>query len=196
MEAIYFASPAELRAWLEANHETATELLVGFYRKETGRPSVTWPEVVDEALCVGWIDGIRKGVDAQRYTIRLTPRKRGSIWSAVNIRNVERLIAEGRMRPAGLAAFERRDDARSRGYSHERATATIPPELEARFRAHPDAWAFWAAQPPGYRKTFAWWIVSARRDETRERRLDELIAECAAGRRIDGMTSRAPRAKG
>ena len=187
MEPIYFASPAELRAWLEANHETATELIVGVHRKASGMPSVTWPEIVDEVLCVGWIDGKRKGVDAERFTIRLTPRKRGSIWSAVNLRNVERLLAEGRMRPAGLAAYERRDAERSRIYAYERAEAMWPEALAARFRADPDAWGFFQAQPPGYRKLATYWVVSAKRDETRERRLDQLIADSAAARRLGGL---------
>jgi uncharacterized protein YdeI (YjbR/CyaY-like superfamily) len=183
----YFAAPGELRAWLEANHETARELTVGVHRKETGRPSVTWPEVVDEALCVGWIDGIRRRVDGERFTIRLTPRRRGSNWSAVNIANVERLTAEGRMRPAGLAAFALRDDAKSRVSSSERETAALPPDLEATFRANAAAWTFFEAQPPGYRKLAAFWIGSAKRDETRQRRLAELIGDSAAGRRLAGL---------
>ena len=193
MDVRYFATPAELRAWLAEHHATATELWVGFHRKETGRPSVTWPEVVDEALCVGWIDGIRKRVDEGSFTIRLTPRKRGSIWSAVNIANVARLTAEGRMTPAGLAAFALRDEAKSRVYSYERATASLPDDLEARFRANPDAWRFFEAQPPGYRKLSTFWVVSAKRDETRAKRLDQLIEDSAAGRRLGALLPPAKR---
>lgn len=196
MDVHYFATPAELRAWLEANHDHATELWVGFHRKETGTPSVTWPEVVDEALCVGWIDGIRKRVDDRRFAIRLTPRKRGSVWSALNIANVERLAAQGRMRPAGIAAFERRDDARSLVYSYERATAALDPDHEARFRANAEAWAFWVRQPPGYRKLAAWYVLSARLHETRARRLDQLIADSAAGRRLAGLPPPTPKRSG
>ena len=189
MGPIYFATPAELRAWLEANHETAPELIVGFHRRETGRPSVIWPQVVDEALCVGWIDGIRRRVDDERFTIRLTPRRPGSIWSAVNIANVERLMAEGRMTPAGLAAYDRRDEARSRVYAYERGTAELPEAYETQLRADLAAWTFWEAQPPGYRRLAAWWVLSAKRAETRERRFARLLADSAGGRRLGALQS-------
>ena len=190
MDPVFFATPAEFRAWLEKHHESDTELLVGFYRTSTGRPSITWKESVDEALCFGWIDGIRRGRDADSYTIRFTPRKATSIWSTVNIGRVADLDAQGRMRPAGLAAFARRSAKRSSVYSHEQSE---PPALtaadEARFQADAAAWEFFGAQAPSYRRTVAHWVTSAKRPETRERRLTTLIAESAAGRRVSQFTS-------
>jgi uncharacterized protein YdeI (YjbR/CyaY-like superfamily) len=188
MEPVFFATPEEFRAWLEAHHATETELLVGFHKKGTGRPSITWPESVDEALCFGWIDGVRKRLDDDRYTIRFTPRKLGSIWSAVNIQRVGELTAQGRMRPAGQRAFGTRDEGRSRVYSYERARAGLSAQDEAAFRANPQAWAFFQAQPPSYRKTAAWWVVSAKREETRGKRLATLIADSEQGRRIASLT--------
>lgn len=186
MEPTFFATPAEFRAWLEAHHDRAAELWVGFRRKGSGRPSITWPEAVDEALCVGWIDGVRKRVDAESYAIRFTPRKPRSTWSAVNVGRVEALAREGRMRPAGLRAFEARAAERTAIYAYEQTgdAATLDGEAEARFRARPEAWAFFQAQPPSYRRTATWWVVSARREETRRKRLETLIGDSAAGRRI------------
>ena len=182
---IFFATPAKFRAWLEANHEKAKELWVGFHKKSTGRPSITWPESVDEALCVGWIDGIRKRVDNDSYMIRFTPRKAQSTWSAVNIARVAELKREGRMRPAGLAAFKRRSDAKSAIYSYEqRKTAAFDDAAERQFRANAKAWAFFETQPPGYRRLATFFVLSAKRDETRQKRLARLIADSAAGRRI------------
>ena len=185
MTPVFFATPAEFRRWLERHHATETELLVGFHKKGSARPSITWPESVDEALCFGWIDGVRRSLGDDAYTIRFTPRKPTSIWSAVNVRNVARLVAEGRMQPAGLAAFEKRSAERTAIYSFDRQN---PPqfdaEMEARFRKHRKAWRFWEAQPPGYRKTVTHLVVSAKRADTRERRLQQLIDACAAGRRI------------
>ena len=187
-EPTFFATPADFRTWLEAHHQTAAELWVGFHKKGTGRPSITWPEAVDEALCVGWIDGVRKSVDAERYAIRFTPRKARSTWSAVNLRRVPELIREGRMRPAGLAAYERRAEDRSGVYSYEqRGEARFDEEAEREFRAHPKAWEFFQAQPPGYRKMVTWWVVSAKREETRRKRLATLIDDSAHGRRIAGL---------
>lgn len=181
---IFFERPEELYAWLEENHETATELWVGMRRKASGLPSITWPEVVDQVLCFGWIDGIRRGIDETSYMNRITPRKRGSNWSAVNIRKVAELTAAGLMKPEGLAAYERRTEARSQLYSYEqRADARLSPEQEARFRASPAAWDFFCAQPPGYRQLSIWRVVSAKREETRARRLANLIELSAAGRR-------------
>jgi uncharacterized protein YdeI (YjbR/CyaY-like superfamily) len=181
----YFATPAEFRAWLEAHHADETELLVGFYKRGSGRPSITWPESVDEALCFGWIDGVRRSIDAESYSIRFTPRQKRSTWSAVNIKRVGELITEGRMTPAGRAAFERRTDDRSVIYSHERRH---PPELEpdqqARFEAAAGAWEWFAAQAPFYRRQALHWVTSAKRPETRERRLAALIEDSAAGRKV------------
>jgi uncharacterized protein YdeI (YjbR/CyaY-like superfamily) len=184
-EPIYFASPEEFRDWLSRHHATERELLVGFHKKGSGRPSMTWPESVDEALCFGWIDGVRRSVDEERYTIRFTPRKRASIWSNVNIRRAEALIASGRMQPAGQQAFDSRTADRSGVYSFEQRTeASLSPEMIARLQDHPEAWRFWEAQPAGYRRTATWWVISAKQEATRLRRLDTLIADCAAGRRV------------
>ena len=184
-EAIYFASPAKFREWLEQHHRVARELWVGFHKKETGRPSLTWPESVDEALCFGWIDGIRKSVSAEAYVIRFTPRKPTSIWSNVNIEKVRALVESGRMQPAGLRAFEARDSRKSGIYSFEqRKNARLASREEKQFRANRAAWEFFEAQPPGYRRVATWWVISAKRPETRARRLGTLIADSAAGRRI------------
>ena len=188
VETIYFASPGEFRDWLARNHDSARELLVGFHKKGTGRPSMTWPESVDEALCVGWIDGVRRSVDAERYTIRFSPRRASSIGSNVNIRRAEALIANGRMQPAGLKVFEARKADKSGIYSFEqRHGIVLPEEMIARFRANEAAWRFWESQPPGYRRTVTSWIISARREDTRQRRLETLVADSAAGRRIAGL---------
>jgi uncharacterized protein YdeI (YjbR/CyaY-like superfamily) len=181
----FFSSPDQFRAWLEDNHDDETEVLVGYYKKGTGRPSLTWAESVDEALCFGWIDGVRRGIDDASYTIRFTPRKPRSTWSAVNIRRVGELVEEGRMTPSGLAAFDRRTEDRSRIYSHERREdAKLEPEQEARFRANEAAWAWFESQAPSYRRTALHWVVSAKRPETRERRLTALIEDSAAGEKV------------
>jgi uncharacterized protein YdeI (YjbR/CyaY-like superfamily) len=189
MRARFFACPEQFRAWLEENHATATELVVGFHKKHTGRSSMTWTESVREALCFGWIDGIRRSLGEESYTIRFTPRKPRSIWSARNIQHVEELIREGRMTPAGLAAYEARTPERTGVYSFERRhEARLDPEQEARFRADPAAWEFFQAQPPSYRQTAIHWVVSAKRADTRERRLAQLIGDSAAGRRLAQLT--------
>jgi uncharacterized protein YdeI (YjbR/CyaY-like superfamily) len=187
----FFATPDEFRAWLEANHDTARELLVGFRKVGTGQPSITWPQSVDEALCFGWIDGVRRRIDDASYSIRFTPRKKRSIWSAVNIARVEELTQLGRMRPVGLAAFEARADERSAIYSHEqRENAALSEADEREFRANEAAWAFFQKQPPSYRKAAAWWVVSAKKEGTRRRRLLTLIADSAEGRTIKELTRR------
>ena len=192
---IFFAAPADFRHWLDANHASTRELWVGFYRKASGRPSITWPESVDEALCVGWIDGLRKGIDAQSYRIRFTPRRPTSTWSAVNIGRVEELTRQGRMRPAGLQAFERRTQEKSGIYSYEnRHVAELTKADEKKFRACRAAWRFFQHQPAGYRKMTIWWVMSAKRAETRQRRLETLIADSAAQRRI-GALARPGKAK-
>jgi len=186
-DATFFATPAEFRRWLRKHHASATELWVGFHKKDSGKPSLTWPESVDEALCFGWIDGIRKSLDATSYTIRFTPRKKDSRWSDVNTRRAKELIAKGRMQPAGLRAFEARDSEKS-GYSYEqRKSAEFNAAQLAKFRANRRAWAHFEAEPPGYRHLFTWWVISAKREETRERRLEKLIAECAKGTRLAEM---------
>jgi uncharacterized protein YdeI (YjbR/CyaY-like superfamily) len=189
MEPTFFATPAQLRAWLEEHHESATELLVGFYKKGSGRPSITWPESVDQALCFGWIDGVRRSLGDEAYTIRFTPRKARSNWSAVNVRRIQELIDEGLVHPAGAAAFKRRSDDRTAIYSYEqRKTAALPPEYERQLRADPAAAEFFDAQPPWYRRTAAHWVISAKREATRERRLAQLIEDSASGRRIGPLT--------
>ena len=186
----FFATAAEFRRWLEANHATAPELLVGFHKTHTGRPSMTWTESVREALCFGWIDGIRRSLGDESYTIRFTPRKPRSIWSLRNVQHVEELIGEGRMTPAGLAAYEARKPERTGIYSFEhRQSARLEPGQEERFRADPAAWDFFQAQPPSYRKTAIYWVVSAKREDTRARRLAQLIEDSAAGRRLAQLTA-------
>jgi uncharacterized protein YdeI (YjbR/CyaY-like superfamily) len=186
---IFFASPEEFRAWLEGHHATATELLAGFHKKSTGRPTMTWTESVREALCFGWIDGIRRSLGDESYTIRFTPRKPRSNWSSLNVRHVEELIREGRMTPAGLAAYEARTPERTGVYAFEqRHAASLEPDQEERLRADPKAWEFFQAQPASYRLTAIYWVVSAKREETRARRLATLISDSAAGRRLAQLT--------
>jgi uncharacterized protein YdeI (YjbR/CyaY-like superfamily) len=180
----FFETPAKFRAWLQKHHKTFAELWVGFYKKATGKPSVTWQEAVDEALCFGWIDGIRKSVDAESYTNRFTPRRRGSVWSAVNTRRARELIKEGRMRAAGKAAFEARDAAKTDAVSRVRDAARLEKVHEAEFKANGAAWEFFGAQPPGYRRMAAWWVLSAKRNETQARRLATLIQMSASGQRL------------
>ncbi|HTD52074.1 MAG TPA: YdeI/OmpD-associated family protein [Thermoanaerobaculia bacterium] len=185
MKPKFFATPATFRAWLEAHHRTEKELLVGFHKKGTGKPSITWPESVDEALCFGWIDGVRHSLNARAYTIRFTPRRPTSIWSAVNVGRVAELTKRGRIQPAGLRAFAARTPGRTGIYAFERAEAAkLTKSQEKALRANRKAAAFFEAQPPGYRRTAIHWVISAKQEETRERRLGQLIADSAAGRRI------------
>jgi uncharacterized protein YdeI (YjbR/CyaY-like superfamily) len=189
MEPIFFATADEFRAWLEEHGGSQTELLVGFYKKGSGLPSMTWSDAVDQAVCFGWIDGQSKGIDDVSYRIRFTPRRRGSIWSKVNIAKVAKLTEQGLMRPAGVAAFERRRADRSGVYSFEREEeARLEPDQEKRFRANEAAWEFFQSQPPWYRRTAIHLVVSAKRPETRERRLATLIDDSAAGRTIKQLT--------
>jgi uncharacterized protein YdeI (YjbR/CyaY-like superfamily) len=189
MDPVFFATPEDLRAWFEAHHEQAPELWVGYYKKATGRPSITWPEAVDEALCFGWIDGVVRRIDAESHMQRFTPRKPASTWSNVNIAKVEALTREGRMRPAGLAAFARRRAAKSGTYSYEQGDITeLVAPWEAELRADEAAWAFFSAQAPSYRRTALWRVVSAKKEETRRRRFEELRECSAAGRRIPALT--------
>ena len=185
----FFPSPAEFRKWLERNHDRESELLVGFYKKSSGKRGITYEEAVDEALCFGWIDGVRRSVDNERSTIRFTPRRQRSNWSLKNIRRVNELTKLGRMAPPGIAAFERRDPSEAGTYSFEQANPRFDQGLERRFRRNRGAWKFWEAQPPGYRKAATWWVVSAKREETRLRRLQTLIEDSANGRRLAQVTS-------
>lgn len=189
LEPIFFETSEKLRDWLEANHATAPELFVGGFRKSVGRASVTWEEIVDEALCFGWIDSIRRSLPSGAWSQRLTPRRKGSNWSRVNIENVARLSADGRMRPAGIAAFDRRSEARTGVYSYEqRHQARLTDDEESAFRANEAAWSWFEARPAGYRTAAVWWIVSAKRPETRERRIASLIEESAEGRMPKALT--------
>ena len=191
MKATFFATSAELRDWLERHHATEAELIVGFYKRGSGRPSITWQELVDEELCFGWIDGVRQGIDEVSYSNRITPRGPRSTWSAINIARARELISLGRMRPAGLKAFERRTDERSAIYSYEqRKTARLDPAAERSFRTNRKAWTFFEMQAPSYQRAAIWWVMSAKRDETRKRRLAALIAESGRGRTIGPLTPR------
>jgi uncharacterized protein YdeI (YjbR/CyaY-like superfamily) len=189
----FFRTPAAFRAWLDANHARATELLVGFHRKDSGRASLTWPESVDEALCYGWIDGVRRSIDEHSYSIRFTPRKPKSIWSNVNIAKVEALTHEGRMMPAGLAAYALRDPARSGIYAFEKEAAVFDAEAERAFRKSKAGWAFFQGQPAGYRRLATHYVVSAKRPETRAKRLAALILHSSRGERIPQYVSAAKR---
>jgi uncharacterized protein YdeI (YjbR/CyaY-like superfamily) len=189
--AIFFETPAQLRDWLDEHHATADDLIVGAWKKSTGKPSLTWEQIVEEALCVGWIDSIRRSVPGDGWTIRLTPRRKRSIWSAVNVAKVAELRAAGRMRPAGEAAFAARLADRTAIYSFEQAR---DPELAAdevtRFRANAAAWSWFSAKPPSFRKQALHWVISAKRAETRERRLAILIESSAAGRPVPPLIVR------
>jgi uncharacterized protein YdeI (YjbR/CyaY-like superfamily) len=185
----FFPTPADFRAWLERNHETAPELLVGFYKKSSGRPSITWPESVDEALCFGWIDGIRRTIDEASYTIRFTPRRPRSTWSAVNLKRVEELLKLGRMRPAGIRVFEARDPKRAGTYSYEQRQEELKltPAYEKTLRANAKAWAFFQTQAPYYRRIITRWVMSAKKEETQLKRLSRLIGDSARARRVGLM---------
>jgi uncharacterized protein YdeI (YjbR/CyaY-like superfamily) len=185
MKPTFFATPADFRRWLKKHHASATELWVGFRKKGTGKASITWPESVDEALCFGWIDGVRKSIDSESYVIRFSPRRSRSNWSLINIRRVEALTREGRMEPAGLRAFEKRQEEKSGVYAFEqREQAKLDPSSEKRFKANAKAWKFFQEQPPGYRRLMAFWVMSAKREETRARRLEKLIDDSAQGHRV------------
>ena len=180
----YFKTPAHLRKWFKANHRKAEELWVGFHKRSSGTPSVTWPESVDEALCAGWIDGIRKSIDGDRYTIRFTPRRMPSVWSNVNIARMKVLAAEGRVLPRGEEAFEARRENKSGIYSYEQRRDRLEEPYASMLRKKKKAWAFFQAQPPGYRKIMGWFVVSAKREETRLARLEILADACEKGKRL------------
>jgi uncharacterized protein YdeI (YjbR/CyaY-like superfamily) len=187
-EPTFFARPADFRKWLKKHHANTDHLLVGFWKVDSGKPSITWPESVDEALCFGWIDGVRKRIDALSYTIRFTPRRTTSIWSAVNIKRVAELQAAGLMQPPGLTAFGHKREGRSGTYAYEQRRDHLDPPYEAIFKQSPAAWTFFSAQPPSYRKVACWWVVSAKREETRLRRLATLVEDSAHQRRLGQLT--------
>jgi uncharacterized protein YdeI (YjbR/CyaY-like superfamily) len=181
----YFAVEADFRLWLKDNHDTAPELLVGFWKKGSGKPSIDWPQARDQALCFGWIDGVRKSLGDDAYTIRFTPRRKGSIWSKVNVERFAALKAEGQMTPASERAYEE-NKGKSGLYAYERELAALSPEDELQFRKHKTAWADWERRPPGYRKVVLHWVTSAKKPETRAKRLAILIQSSAAGEKIPG----------
>jgi uncharacterized protein YdeI (YjbR/CyaY-like superfamily) len=181
----FFPTPADFRAWLEAHHDKLREQLVGFHKKDSGKPSITWPESVEVALCFGWIDGVRKSLDDTSYTIRFTPRKPISTWSSININLVGKLTKQGLMHPAGLKAFAARSEKKSGIYAYEqRKTARFTREQEKQFRANKPAWTFFRSQAPWYQRVCTWWVISAKRKETRLKRLSELIGHSQNQRRI------------
>jgi uncharacterized protein YdeI (YjbR/CyaY-like superfamily) len=180
----FFPTQAHFHKWLEKNSDKATELLVGFYKVGSGKPSITWGQSVDEALCVGWIDGVRRSIDEERYSIRFTPRKPKSIWSAVNIRKVEQFKEQGLMKPAGLAAYELRHESRSKIYSHEQETVKLSEEYETLFKANKKAWSWFLTMPPSYHKPAINWVMTAKQEVTRLKRLNELITDSETGIKI------------
>lgn len=185
---LFFETPAELRAWFEANHQTAEELWVGFHRKRSGRPSITWQDLVDQELCFGWIDSVRYSLGDDRSAQRVTPRRKGSVWSAVNIKRFQELESMSLVHPNGRAAFDKRDEARSRIYSYENRSQGLDSTKEAEFRKHKRAWQFFEAQAPWYRKTAAYWVMSAKQEATRERRLRVLIDHSKKGERLPQLS--------
>jgi uncharacterized protein YdeI (YjbR/CyaY-like superfamily) len=184
MKPTFFKSQADFRKWLETHHAATSELLVGFYRKGSGKAGITYQEAVDEALCFGWIDGVKKRVDESSYTHRFTPRKAGSIWSVVNTKRAKALVTLGLMAAPGLRAFERRDRKKTKQYSYEREHAVFDPAIERAFKANAPAWTFFRAQPPGYQRILTFWVMSAKKDEARLRRLAALVKTSAEGKRM------------
>lgn len=188
---IYFTAADEWRRWLEANHDSATEVWVGFYKKGVGQAGITWAHSVDEALCLGWIDGRRQRVDDDRYAIRFSPRKPGSAWSEVNRRRFEELRAAGRVHPAGEQAFATaKTEAKGYSYEQDKDSVAFEPEQEQRLRADEAAWRFFQSQPASYRKAATWWVVSAKKEETRARRFEQLLTDSANGRTVPPLSRR------
>jgi uncharacterized protein YdeI (YjbR/CyaY-like superfamily) len=184
----FFARQSDFRKWLEQNHDSESELFVGYYKVGSGKPSMTWSESVDQAICFGWIDGIRKSIDADSYFIRFTPRNPKSIWSAVNIKKVETLTAQGLMKAAGIAAYNLRKAHKSGTYTYENKEIKLPEEFEKEFISNEKAWAYFQAMPFSYRKPAIYWVMSARQETTRNKRLDELIRDSEAGRKIKPLS--------
>jgi uncharacterized protein YdeI (YjbR/CyaY-like superfamily) len=195
MKAMFFADGEAFRAWLEEHHATEKELWVGFHKRGSGNGGITWSEAVDEALCYGWIDGVMRRIDDASYALRFTRRKPNSTWSAVNLTKVSRLIEAGRMREPGMRAYEQRTESRSRTYAHEQAEIAFPAEMLSRFKEHSEAWAFFQNQAPWYQRAATWWVISAKREETRERRLATLIDDSANGRRVRSLDRNAASAQ-
>jgi len=190
MNPTFFRSPADLRGWLKKNHATVEALWVGYYKVSSGEPSITWPESVDEALCYGWIDGIRKSIDKVSYKIRFSPRQTGSIWSSVNIKRAQALIEQGRMQPAGLRAYEARKENKVGIYSYEQRSVDLEEPYNQLLKENEAAWSFFQAQPPSYRKAASWWVISAKKEETRLKRLEKLMAYSVQGQPIPELAPR------
>jgi uncharacterized protein YdeI (YjbR/CyaY-like superfamily) len=190
MKPKFFSTPADFRAWLERNHASASELLIGFHKKSSGKKSITYPEALDEALCFGWIDGVRRKLNETSYVQRFTPRKPNSIWSLINVRHIERLTKEGRMHASGLAAYARRDPKRTGVYSFENRPRELSAAYEKRFRQHKTAWEFFQAQPAYYKRLLIFRIMSAKKEETQIRRLEQLIEISAKGQRLGLLTAK------
>lgn len=188
MEPIFFPTGQAFRDWLEDHHETAPEVIVGIYKKNSDTKGITWAEAVDQALCFGWIDSVGRRIDDERYSVRFTPRKKGSVWSGRNIERVEALTAEGLMQPAGIAAFEARKEERSRVYAFEQDEVALSEEFENRLRANEAAWAYFQSSAPSYQRAATHWVMSAKREATRERRLQQLIDDSAACRTVPPLT--------
>jgi uncharacterized protein YdeI (YjbR/CyaY-like superfamily) len=184
MTASFFAKQSDFRKWLEKNHKKETELLVCFYKVDSGKPSMTWSQSVDQALCFGWIDGIRRSIDKDSYSIRFTPRKATSIWSAINIKKVEDLTKQGLMQPAGLASFKLRKEHNSKIYSYEKEAQKLPPDFEKKFKGNKKAWEFFTTQAPSYQKAIIHWILAANKELTQLTRINKLIAESEAQKRL------------
>jgi uncharacterized protein YdeI (YjbR/CyaY-like superfamily) len=184
MKPKFFATQSDFRKWLENNHDKEPELLVGFYKVGSGKPSMTWSESVDQALCFGWIDGVRRSIDAESYSIRFTPRRPKSVWSAINIKKIEELTKKGLMKPAGRAAFEKRTEDRSAIYTYENKPKKFSDEFEKLFRANKSAWEFFEKQPNGYRRNLMFWVMSAKQRSTQVSRLGKLISECENEKRM------------
>lgn len=183
----FFPTSKSLRKWFEKNHNKEKELWIGFYKVSTGKPSVTWSQSVDEALCFGWIDGIRKSIDEESYCIRFTPRNPKSNWSAVNIQKVECLTQLGLMKPQGLKAFGFREDKKSRVYSYENLSVSFNSSFKKKFKANKKAWQYFVSTSPSYQKITTRWVMSAKQEATRLKRLEELIRDCAEGKKIKAM---------
>lgn len=192
MEALFFENSSDLRQWFETHHATAQELWVGYYKKDSGKLSITWPESVDQALCFGWIDGIRKSIDGISYKIRFTPRKTRSTWSNVNINRIQKLMKADLVQPAGLKAFQQRKEEKSGIYAYEQKNQKLTDEYEQKLKANSQAWAFFQTQSAWYQRMASWWIISAKKEETQLKRLDQLISDSAQGQTIQQLTRTKP----
>jgi len=188
VQPVFFSNQSDFRKWLEKNHSKATELFVGFYKVDSGKPSMTWSQSVDQAICFGWIDGVRKSIDTESYFIRFTPRKPTSIWSAINIKKVEELSKQGLMQPAGLASFKLKKEHKSKIYAYEKEAVKLSAGFEKKFKANKRAWEFFQSLPPSYHKSALDWVMSAKQETTSIKRLDELITDSEAGRKIKRLS--------